>query len=65
MDQPFHPDLREKLIELCRKNAFPGNIRQLKAFIQRIVLVAERKQIIGFEAYERAVRFSLLPPLEK
>ncbi len=64
MDQPFQPDLREKLITLCRKNAFWGNIRQLKSFIQRIVLVADQNQTIGFDAYEKAVRFSLLPPID-
>lgn len=64
MDQPFKPVLREKLITLCKKNSFPGNIRQLKSFIQRIVLVAEQKKTIDMNSYDKAVKISLMPPLE-
>lgn len=64
MDQAFASILREKLITLCQKNGFPGNIRQLKSFIQRIVLVAEPHQSIDMTAYNKAVKISLMPPLE-
>lgn len=62
-DDPFSPQLRGRLIELCRSGALTGNVRQLQMLINRIVRVAARGRQMDLPDLERAIKHSLARPV--
>ena len=54
--------LRERLMEMVASGCFPGNVRQLQAYIRRLTLLTRAERPVKDEDFEKASRYSLLPP---
>ena len=53
---------RERLMDMVAAGCFPGNIRQLQAYIRRLTLLTRAERPVKEEDFEKASRYSLLPP---
>ena len=62
IENVLETDVRNKILEHCRSGDFSGNIRHLKAFIARLMLLTDTNKRVSMEEYQKAFDYSLMKP---